>query len=112
MKRYIPIIAICLSLLAQASGVTVTASMTGTGSTINADITIPLAPSSITWVCTPALLQKGSTVSCVGTLDQPVPTGMTGTITLTAPANFTVAPATVTVAAGASTTPPVVVGRP
>jgi hypothetical protein len=106
------VLVLALSLFAQSSTTTITASMTGTGQTITGDLVIPLAPSTLTWACAPAVLQKGGTVSCVPTLDSAVPAGMTGTVTLgTPPTGFTVTPSTSTIPAGATTGPAVTVTR-
>ena len=97
-------------LLAQAAGpssATVSAAMTGTGQTINGTITIPLAPGTLTFSCSPSVLQKGSSAACTAALDQPVPAGMTGTVTLTVACptgtTCTVAPASITIPAGSAT---------
>ena len=106
------VLVLALSLFAQSANLTISASMTGTGSTISGDLVIPLAPSTLTWACTPSVLQKPGTTSCVPTLDSPVPPGMTGTVTLgTPPSGFTVSTATVTISAGATTGPAVTITR-
>ena len=103
---------LALSLFSQSANLTITASLTGIGQVINSDLTIPLAPTTLTWACTPVMLRKGGTTSCVPTLDSAVPAGMTGTVTLgTPPTGFTVTPSTSTISAGATTGAAVVVAR-
>ena len=113
MMRRLFLILLCSVLMAQGTNtVSVGASMTGTGQTITGNLVIPLSPSTLTWSCTPAVLAKGSSVSCTPLLDSPVPDGMTGTVSLgIPPTGFTVTPAAVTIGAGAMTGPPVTVTR-
>lgn len=112
MKRLIFLL-VGISLFAQKGDiVNISASMVGTGQTITGNLSIPLSPSTLTWSCTPNVLQKGSSVSCTASLDSSVPSGMTGTVTLgTPPAGFTVSPSVITIAAGSSSGGPVVVTR-
>jgi hypothetical protein len=81
MKRLLIALSVVVAL-AQATGVTVGLSMTGTGQTITGNIVIPLGPSTFSSTCLPAILGASGSVVCTIVLDQPIPPGMTGNVTI------------------------------